>query len=273
MIRAYAGKALAAGQTLPYQIDGWPTINKFLLQNESPYTLLVNDGSNTFRVPAYYRDRLDVTNAFDGQVSIQPTADLAVASAAPASIVYITGYGPHDEIPPGLTGPLARLVTVGNILIQAQQIVQTGQPQPTAALEATPSASFTGATQQAIYNNDGSTYAGAGPGAIHPERHWSSDNAGNLSAVAFKTQPNNQESGMVGVGASNAVAAQLVLATCNAKTVWPSVPSSISLVDIAVTNAGAPSITDISTLGFSLLWSPSGAGGSFRRETYTTVGL
>lgn len=98
------------------------------------------------------------------------------------------------------------------------------------------------------------------------------DNFGNVSASSYKTIGGVQETGGCGATLSNQGAGAGVGIMANFKTVMTNTPSSITLSNIASSNASSIVANTISKTRFFLQWTVGIAGTSQALEDYTTVG-
>lgn len=195
-----------------------------------------------------------------------------VLPQAPVNKLLMTYYSPNEQAD-RISSLGNSPVNVGNTVLQANQVVSTNQTAPFPVVEATPGASFVAAAQQAIINNDGSINLGAGGGNAHPERHISSDNAGNLSAASPLTLiSGNQETGYAGVRADSVTGGNSYGQGVNFKTTMTNTPSSITLTIITSGNSNTPTATNINKQGFFYQASSVASGNMFSISTYTTVG-
>lgn len=271
--------ALTAGT--PVKIDAGDSIIGFDFTNDSPFDVDIAWGANqpvALTVPP--------TTILSG---VKPSADLIISgnrrggvviatpsfpgggsppNAPPAQQLTVHGYV-KGNVPPESKTPLNRSINLGNAVIQANQVVQTNQTSGTVVIDAAPSGP---ASQEVLINNDGSGHMGNITLAGNQRLSW--DKFGNLSLVKVLTSAGTQETGKAGGFAQASAGGQTFAFPVNAKTVWPSVPSSITLnpVNSNVNTAGVAAF-NIDIYGFFIAWTSGAAGGTDWRGQYMTVGL
>ena len=267
----------------PYSADTGTNWAYIRIINNSPYLLLVTlAGQGSKKIVENFIEDIQVTSAYNGKVIITPQANFPVQaiSAALSSMTSIECYL-AGEVPAPIAQPITTLASVGNSVIQANEIVNTGSGILTPIINAN---ELPGGNQRfiAAMNNDGSMQLGE---ALPVVLQVSCDNQGNLSSVSLSTgaisgtapvklRTGSQETGYCGasfeVGGSVASA---IGPTVNFKTVMTNVPSSITL-NTPIENSGAssPAAADINIYGFWLTWTATTINSLSRyTNTYTTV--
>lgn len=191
-------------------------------------------------------------------------------NAPPAMQLTVHGYMRGNE-PPESVAPLNRSTNLGNTVIQANQVSQTGQPTPTAAVQATPNTSFVGAAQETIINNDG-TFT-LGNVALPGNQHLSHDGLGNLGLIDALEQAGSQETGKVSFyGEATATTITLGYGQSFRKSMT-NIPTSITLALASQTNTGTVTASQITKQGFDFTFkTPTANSGAFWIGTYTTAG-
>lgn len=250
------------------------------LYNESAVGLRAS-GANTdlaFDLPAGAWKDVPISPA---ETSVTFVVLYVMPNPAVSSLIP-TYYAPNEAAGVGTTLGNSP-VNVGNTILVANQVSQTGQPDPTFVVAATPSASFVGASLEALLNNDGSFHFGnvnviAGL-AVY------ADNNGNLNVHTLSVfvgatlggpitlASGIQETGYGAIDVTATAGAQTFGAGINFKMVMTNTPSSITITSIANSNTtGAPVINHIDQYGFEANVTSSAAGRMFYIFTYTTVG-
>lgn len=250
------------------------------LYNDSGSTLQIR--SDDGRIQDYVPAGAWLTYPIDHSIQSIDFTVISILPNPPIQLLMPTYFSPGEEVP---GTPQLGNSPVGGSVSQVTSVVQTGQPVGTPVLSATPSSTFMGGTQEALIENDGTASFGSFLGGQrvgwdnqgNENVHSLTENGGGIKGTAPLTLlGGNEETGYCGasfeVGGSVASA---IGPTVNAKVLWPTVPSSITL-GTPIENAGAssPAAADINKYGFWLAWTATTINSISRyTNTYLTVGI
>lgn len=271
----------------------------FMNKSNVGINVLFEDGSVAM-LPAWFARPL-VVKTKSNQIWLSQAYTLTTINN-PISMLFQEVYQPGEDTTGMFSGPLPYQQNVGNALVQASQVEQLGQPQPTFVVAATPGPVLLGAAQVVQINNDGSVFFGNTNALAHNNVQWdnagdliaatltserafssdgaliTSDNAGNLTLILLKAQAQPtlltgyQERGVAGAGMQGLAGGTNNIAV-NFKTRMTNVPSSITLTPTVTNNiTGSATAANITIDGFLLTWISTAAGFTRWFGTYETVG-
>lgn len=120
--------------------------------------------------------------------------------------------------------------------------------------------------------NGSSGGMGAGASVSMDSNNIQTDGIGDISAVSYRTITGKQEAGYCGMQVGNQLVGSSFGHGVNFKTVLTNLPTSITLTNIATTNANGINASTFRTTGFFLQGNAIAAGSVQIIQTYLTVG-